>query len=79
MIPHRNGPRATPAKWMAAPCLRAGKPTRLVSGEITGSPSTSHDIGWFDAWDSPTSGQGESGGGARGAASRGSRTTCCCV
>jgi SNF2 family DNA or RNA helicase len=63
MIPHRNGPRATPATWMAAPCLRVGKPKRLVSVEIEGSPSTSHDIGWFEAWDSPTSGQGEFGGG----------------
>ena len=68
MIPYRNGPRATPAKSMAAPCLRAGKPTRLVSVEIVGSPSTSHDIGWFEAWDSPASRRGESGGGGAGGA-----------
>ena len=66
MIPHRNGPRATPAKWMAAPCLRAGKPTRLLPVEIQGSPSTSHDIGWFEAWDSPASGRGASGDGGTG-------------
>jgi SNF2 family DNA or RNA helicase len=44
---------------MAAPCLRAGTPTRLVPTEIKGAPSTSHDIGWFEAWDSPASGRGD--------------------
>jgi SNF2 family DNA or RNA helicase len=68
MIPYRNGPQATPAKWMAAPRLRVGKPTRLVSVEIEGSPATSHDIGWFEAWDSPGSRRdGGSGGNAGGA------------
>lgn len=66
MIPYRNGSRATPAKWLAAPCLRVGRPTQLVSVEIEGSPSTSHDIGWFEAWDSPGSTR-DGGAGAGGA------------
>ena len=40
---------------MVAPRLRVGAPTRLAPVEIEGSPSTSHDIGWFEAWDSPVS------------------------
>jgi SNF2 family DNA or RNA helicase len=51
---------------MAAPCLRAGTPTRLVSIEIEGAPSTSHDIGWFEAWDSPESKRGDTGHGGTG-------------
>ncbi len=68
MIPCRNGPRATPGKRLIAPRLRVGAPTRLEPVEIEGSPSTSHDIGWFEAWDSPVSQHGEvAAGGAGGA------------
>ncbi|MCY2993666.1 MAG: DEAD/DEAH box helicase [Planctomycetota bacterium] len=39
-----------------------------MSVEIKGAPSTSHDIGWFEAWDSPVSQRGEvAAGGAAGA------------
>ncbi|TVS08194.1 MAG: DEAD/DEAH box helicase [Planctomycetaceae bacterium] len=68
MIPCRNGPRATPSQWMVAPSLRVGAPKRRVSFEIQSSPSTSHDIGWFEAWDAPTSGRSASGEGRAGSA-----------
>ncbi len=68
MIPCRNGPRATLAKVMVAPRLRVGTPMRLAPVEIEGSSSTSHDIGWFEAWDSPVSKRdGFGGGGTAGA------------
>lgn len=34
---------------------------RMASFEVHSSPSTSHDIGWFEAWDAPANGQGATG------------------
>jgi len=40
---------------MVAPGLHIGASARIAPAEIEASPSTSHDIGWFEACDSPRS------------------------
>ncbi len=43
---------------------------RLASFEVHSSPSTSHDIGWFEAWDAPATGRDASGEGSTHSAER---------
>ena len=55
MIPCRNRPRSGPAQRITAPERFGGEATRILPATTNATPSNSHDIGWFEEWDTPVS------------------------